>query len=135
MLLEDLGTFLQSNGLGTLAISLFLGSVPMDDPRHPTPDELIALIEVPGLPPVRTHDTARYEQPMVQVLTRGEPHGYAAARHQAEDAWLLLDGLGNQALSGTFYLWIVAMQSPYFLHTDARNRPVILFNIRCAKAL
>ena len=98
-------------------------------------DALVALIETPGLPPVRTHDAARYELPVVQVVSRGMPYGYAAARQKAQAAWDVLDGVRNQTLGTTFYLWIDALQSPGGLGADENNRPVIVFSIRAARAL
>lgn len=137
MVLDDLGAFLQVAGLGTLGTSLFLGSVPQDAPLVTIQDTLVALIEVPGLPSLHVHNdpAPQIEQPVVQVLTRGAPHAYAPARLQAQAAFMALDSVQNQTLSGTFYLWIQAMQNPFLLHYDALARPVLAFNIRCAKAL
>jgi hypothetical protein len=133
MLLDELATYLQAEGIGTLGTSLFKGSIPLSDAQ----DALVALIETPGLPPVRSHDMppARYEQPVLQVATRGQPYGYAAARQKAQDAWDVLDGVANATLSGTLYLWIEALQSPFWLRTDDLERPLVVFNIRCARAL
>jgi hypothetical protein len=137
MVLDDLGTLLQTAGLGTLGTSLFLGSVPMDAPLVTIQDALVALIEIPGLPPIHIHneDAPQIEQPVVQVVTRGQPYGYAAARLQAHAAFVVLDSVHNQTLSGTFYLWIQAIKSPYILRVDDLHRPVLVFDVRCAKAL
>jgi Bacteriophage minor capsid protein len=135
MLLDELASFLQAQGVGAVGNTLFKGGFPLDALENTAP--MLALIEVPGLPPVRSHDTpvARYEQPVVQVATRGAPYGYPAARAAAQAAWEALDGVQNASLSGTFYLWLQALQSPYWLRTDDFQRPVILFNLRCARAL
>lgn len=135
--LDDLGTYLEAQGVGLLGVSLFQGSIPQDAPHVAIQDSLIALIEVPGLPPVHVHTQtqATYEQPMVQVATRGQPYGYAAARAQAQLAYVALDGLANVALSGVEYLWIQAMQSPFLLRIDELARPLLVFTIRVAKAL
>jgi minor capsid protein len=134
-LLDELGAYLQAQGVGTVSSTLFKGSFPLDTLENTAP--ILALIEVPGLPPVRSHDVpvARYEQPVVQVATRGAPYGYPAARQTAQAAWDVLDGVQNASLSGTFYLWLQALQSPYWLRTDDFQRPVLLFNVRCARAL
>ena len=135
MLLDDLGSHLQNAGIGTLGTTLFKGSLPLDAPAVVIQDALVALIETPGLPPVRTHDLGRYELPVVQIASRGAPYGYVAARQKAHDAWMALDGVSNQTLGSGFYLWIEALQSPWWLRSDELNRPVIVFSVRVARRL
>ena len=138
MILDDLATVLQTAGVGTIGVSLFKGGVPLDNPLTGVQDTLVALIEVPGLPPVHVHtmQAATYEQPVVQIVTRGIPYGYAAARTLAQKAFNALDGLANAEHSdGTVYLWVQALQSPFFLRWDELARPLIGFNIRCAKSI
>lgn len=136
MILDDLGLYLQTQGLGTLGTTLFKGSVPLDTPEVSIVNSLIALLETPGLPPERVHDgpSASVDQPVIQVLVRGEPHGYEAARALSEDLYRTLDGLANITLQGTAYLWLLAMQPPFPLPWDALGRPVFVFHLRCAHA-
>jgi Bacteriophage minor capsid protein len=134
--LDDLGLFLQTAGVGTLGTTLFKGRIPMDAPHVLVEDAVLALIEVPGLPANRVHDgpAANIEQPMIQVLSRGHPHDYVEARTRAEAAYVALDGLTNVTLSGTFYLWIYAQQPPFVLRqADEMGRPLIVFSVRCGK--
>lgn len=135
--LDELGSYLETQGIGILGVSLFKGSIPQDAPHIAVQDALVALIEVPGLPPVHVHaqTLATYEQPMIQVATRGLPYGYAAARAKAQDAYVALDGLANVVLSTVEYLWIQAMQSPFLLRIDELARPLLVFTIRVAKAV
>jgi hypothetical protein len=128
--LDELASYLQAEGLGTVGTSIFKGSIPLNGP-----DTLVALIEIPGFPPTHAHDATRYEQPVLQVAVRGSAHGYATARQQAQDAWNVLDGVHNVVLSGTAYLWLQALQSPYWLKSDDFHRPVFVFSVRCARAL
>ena len=134
-LLQELATYLQAAGLGTVSSTLFMGALPLDDPATGGQDACIAVIPVPGLPPVHAHDGTRYEQPVVQILTRGVPHHFAAAWDAAMTAWEVLDGVSNQALSGVNYLWIQALQSPWRLRIDDYHRSHIVFNVRCARVL
>ena len=134
MLLDELGTYLQAQGVGTLGQSLFKGLMPLDTPAT-TADAIVALLEVPGESVVSAHDGAKYEQPHVQVVSRGVAYGYAAAREKAHDAWMALDGLANQVLSGTKYLKVIALQSPFFLRVDAEHRPHIVFSIRIQREI
>lgn len=135
--LDDIATYLEAHGVGTIAVSLFKGGIPLDTAQTITTDIVLALVQVPGLPPSHVHSQphATYEQPVLQVLVRGEPFGDSTAMAKAYDAFLALDGLSNTVLSGVTYLWVQAAQSPFLLHRDEMNRPVVAFNIRCAKAL
>lgn len=135
-LLDELASYLQAEGLGTVGTTIYKGSFPLDTAT--TLDRpVLALVEVPGFPPMRSHDSppSRYEQPVVQVASRGASYGYEAARVQADAAWQALDGLANQVLSGTAYLTVQALQSPFLLKWDEAHRPVLVFNVRCQRAL
>jgi hypothetical protein len=136
-LLDDLGSYLQAQGVATLQTDLFKGGLPMDSPLAPVHDAIMAIIESAGLPPFHIHNIqqASFEQPVVQVVVRGAPYDYAEARARAQAAFLALDGLSNITINGTFYLFVQALQSPFFLHSDQMSRPVIVFNVRCAKAI
>lgn len=133
-ILDEVATLLQTAGVGTVGSTIFKHALPLDHPATDASPPIIGLIEVPGLSPVRAHDS-KWEQPVLQVAVRGAPAGYAAARAKAQDAWNALDGVTNQALSGVQYLSIEALQSPFFLRTDDLGRPVIVFSIRCARGL
>jgi hypothetical protein len=133
-ILDELGLFLQTAGVGSLGTTLFKGSLPLDHPLTDAAPPILAMIEVPGLPVVRAHDS-KFEQPVLQVAVKGAPFGYAAARLKAQEAWNVLDGVSNAVLSGVAYLWIEALQSPFWLRTDESNRPLIVFSIRVARAV
>lgn len=137
MLLDDVGAYLQAQGVGTLQTDLFKGGLPMDSSVAPVHDAIMALIETPGLPPVHVHNQqqASYERPSLQIVTRGEPYGYAAARLRAQAAFDALDGLANITLGTTTYLSIQALQSPFPLPPDQAGRPIIVFNVLVAKSL
>lgn len=98
---------------------------------------VLALIEVPGLPPLESHEgiAGAIEQPMVQVVVRGLPEDYLSAWDCADAAYLALDGVTNVMINAVSYLWIWAQQPPFFLRQDAMGRHVIVFNIRCGRAL
>ena len=130
-LLDELGAYLQTAGIGQLSQTLFKGSLPLDSPAT-TDDAIVALIEVPGSPALRSHDQppSRIGQPHVQIVSRGAPYGYVAARQKAHDAWMALDGLANQVLSGTKYLMITALQEPWLMRIDSEHRPHLVFTVR-----
>src|ERR1043166_7924080 len=116
MVLDDLGIYLQTQGLGTLGTNIFKGRIPQDAPGTGVPDELIALFPVPGLPPEHTHDIVgpAVEQPMVQVRIRGgtTAGSDASAWTKAQQAFVALDSVRNQVINGVFYRQIMAMSSP-----------------------
>jgi Bacteriophage minor capsid protein len=135
MILDEIGAYLQAEGIGIIGQTLFLGSMPQDEPGTGAQDAVLALIEIPSRPPMRTHDLTLLELPRLQVQTRGAPYGYPAARLKAQDAWNALEAVTNQMLSGITYLRIETQRSPYWLRTDDMLRPHLIFDIECARVL
>jgi Bacteriophage minor capsid protein len=135
--LDDLGLYLQTQGLGTLGTDLFLGGLPVDVPSAVQQDDVTALVETPGFPAQYVHDVAgiSWEQPVVQILVRGAAHDYVSARTQAQAVFVALGQIQNQALSGTYYFWVLPLQSPFKLRDDDFGRPILSVQFRCAKAL
>jgi hypothetical protein len=136
MILDDLGLYLQTAGLGTLGTTLFLGTLPLDAPNITTADAITALVETPGFPPVYIHDVVppSREQPVVQILTRGSPYDYAGARTWAQDIFMALGSIHNQVLSGTLYLSCLPLQSVFKLRDDDFARPIMTVQFRVDKA-
>jgi Bacteriophage minor capsid protein len=135
--LEDLGTYLQGEGLGTLGTDLFLGTLPLDAPNVVQQDAVTALIETSGFPAqyVHTPPGPSVEQPVVQLLRRGAPYDYAGARLQAQNQFLALGRISNQTLSGTYYFWCLPLQSVFYLRQDDFARPLMTCQFRCGKAV
>lgn len=130
LLLDELGTYLQTNGIGTQGTDLFLGSLP------DRPDAAVAVLEYGGLAPEHTmgaNTAPDFERPRVQVLSRHAD--YTTARQKAEDAYRLLDKLTATSLSSTLYLRIAALQSPTWLGQDQNNRHVVSCNFQVWKEL
>lgn len=122
MMLKEIGTYLQSYGIGTLGADLFLGLMPDQ------PDNCIALFEYAGSPP-DLHWPGEY--PGLQVRVRNK--GYAAAREKIEEVIQKLHGLHEQELSGTRYLLIRARGSPEVLKRDNNNRVELFINFEIIK--
>jgi hypothetical protein len=135
VILDEIGAFLEAEGIGIIGQTLFLGFMPQDEPGTGSQDAIVSVIEIPGQGPRAAHDNTRYELPYLQIATRGAPYGYQAARQKAQEVWDALEGLANTALSGTAYLLVEALQSPYWLRTDDLNRPFLVFNVRCSRGL
>jgi Bacteriophage minor capsid protein len=134
--LTDLGTYLQAEGHGTLATDLFLGGLPQDAPNITTQDAVTALVEIPGYPVKKVHDVVgvSWEEPVVQILTRGAPYDYEGARAWAQNIFLSMAEIQNQILSGTFYLWALPEHSVYKLRDDDFARPIMSCQFRIGKS-
>jgi hypothetical protein len=110
-MLEDIGTYMQINSLGTVGTDLFLGLMPDE------PDNCTALFEYAGSPP-DLHWQGEY--PGLQVRVRNS--SYQAGRAVIESIYDLLHGIFDTDLSGTKYLLIKAQGSPEVLKRDHNNR-------------
>lgn len=129
MLLDEIGTYLQTKGVGTLAVSLFKGMMPDQ------PDTATSIMEYGGIESIRrmsaTPGNPAMERPAFQVMCRSTD--YLTARNKAELAYKSLDGFGG-VLSNVQY-WITANQPPFFIQRDANSRVWIGFNCLATKTL
>lgn len=137
MLLEELGQYLEAEGLGVLGTTLFLGGLPVDAPNIQTQDAIAALVETPGFPAEYVHDVVppSREMPVVQLLVRGAPYDYAGPRAWGQQIWGALGSIRNQALSGTFYLGVRPIQPVFKLRDDDFARPIMTAQFRIDKAV
>ena len=111
MILDDMGTYLQAQGVGTLGVDMYLGLMPDQ------PDNCIALFEYAGSPP-DLHWNGEY--PGLQVRVRHK--SYSQGRAKIGQIVGLLHGLHETTLGGTRYLLLKARGSPEVLKRDASNR-------------
>jgi len=114
LLLEDIGSYLQSIGLGTPGVDLFYGQMP------DSPDECIVLSEYAGRPPVYARPGARLDRPGLQVCVRSNT--YHAGRLRLQQTQDAIDGLNETTINGTHYLLLMSLQSPECLGKDANGR-------------
>ena len=121
-MLKEIGTYLQSQGIGTLGTDLFLGLMPDQ------PDNCIALFQYAGSPP-DLHWNGEY--PGLQVRVRNKC--YADARTKIGEVAKKLHGLHEQTLSGIRYLLIKARGSPEVLKRDNNNRVELFVNFEIIK--
>jgi len=121
-MLNDISTYLQAQGVGTVGTDIFLGLMPDQ------PDNCIALFEYAGSPP-DLHWKGEY--PRLQVRVRDK--SYAAARAKIGTVAALLHGLHEQVLSDTRYLLIKALGSPEVLKRDNNNRVELFVNFEIIK--
>lgn len=128
MILEEIGAYLQANGEGVVNTTLFFSGLP------DSPDLAASFWEYGGEAPAHVKDQAGavYEIPRFQVITRAK--NYSQARAWAERIYRLLDGFSG-GIEGVHYASIRALQSPFFLDRDEKNRPRIVCNYQVRKEL
>lgn len=129
MLLDDIASYLQTQGLGTLAVDLFLGTSP------PDPDATIVIREYGGGQPVflATGGEPAYEYPRFQLTCRGVD--YVSARDRAERCYRALSRIANQQVGTSWYLRVVPLQSPFPVGQDESDRELMVANFEAIKAL
>lgn len=122
MLLEELGTMLQTLGHGTLGETLFIYQLPDE------PDACIALRGYEGREPMWTHSGAlpAFERQRFQLTARAFTVGDAMTAAAA--AWRSLLVIRNQAVGGGFYLAVQPLQSPFIVERDENNRWIAAAN-------
>lgn len=127
MLLDDIATYLQAQGVGTVNADIFKGYYP------DKPDNLVVLFEYAGEATEMTMGTGDpiIERPGLQVRVRDK--SYSAGRSKIALAVTALHGLANVVLGGKRYLLIRANQSPESLGLDANNRSEFVVNFSVLK--
>lgn len=132
-LLADMGDYLSSGGVGTLATDLFLGQLPS------APDAAVCVYETGGIAPIysmgNTAGKAVVERPRVQIVVRGAAYDYETARALAQKAWLLMDKMPARTVNAVSYKWASCIQSPFLMQVDEQGRPWIAFNADVMKEM
>jgi len=129
MFLDDIGDWLETQGVATKGTNLFKSI----DPG--TPDTAVILYEYAGLTPMDTMGVAltnTIERPNLHILIRGVD--YAAAASKASAVFRAVHKLSG-SINGTRYLYMHALQSPFDVGPDERGRPRMVCNFRAMKEL
>jgi hypothetical protein len=126
-LLEAVGTYLQTQGRGTLGTSLFLGLLPT------TPDVCTAVYESGGGAPVETMGAGAIAVDVIQlqVITRAGRDDYVTGRDTAVAIRSLLGSVSGQTLSGISVLRISAESWVMPMGVDNLDRPKFSTRYRC----
>lgn len=125
MLLDDIGSYLATNGAGTVGTDIFQGTLP------PAPATCVAIYEYAGIGASRTSGSVVSENPRIQVVARDA--GYSAARTKAETIKNILDAIGNVTIGTTRYLWIEALAPPFLMRRDEAGNVLIACNYQVMK--
>jgi len=120
-ILDALGTYLASQGQGTLATDIFLARAP------DTPDACVTLYESAGSGPNHTFGTGVYaiDHQRIRVVCRAARNDYPAARSKAVAVRAILGAVRGTTLSGVVILTILATSEVYPLNRDGDDRALI----------
>lgn len=135
MLLDEIGKYLEDNGIGTRGTDIFFSYEPDE------PDTLIVINETGGTRPqhVFSSSAPAWENPRIQVVCRSTD--FTIARNKADDIYKILVNVKNQTLaptssaSGALYFRIDAVQSPFSLPQDENKRRRVVCNYDVMKEL
>jgi len=130
-LLDDLGTYVDTNTSLTLGTDLFLSLMP------DTPDNVVALYEsTGGVVPVSTMGSTnlpQIERPELQVIVRNT--SYSTGRTLANTLWELLTAVSNTTIESTLYHRIESTSSPFVFDRDDSRRVLFSCNFNVMKEL
>ena len=120
-ILDALGTYLASQGQGTLATDIFLARAP------DTPDACVTLYESAGSGPDHTFGAGVYaiDHQRIRVVCRAARNDYPAARSKAVAVRAVLGAVRGTTLSGVVILTILATSEVYPLNRDGDDRALI----------
>lgn len=121
-MLEQIGEYLATQNVGTLAEDIFLGNMP------DMPDACVVLYQYAGSPP-DLHWNGEY--PGLQVKVRAAT--YSAASTKIKAVVRELHGLCEQVLGGTRYLLVKAKGSPELWDKDDKGRVILFVNFEVMK--
>ena len=127
-LVEELGTYLDSASTRfTIGTNLFLNAIP-DEPNTAS-----AVVEYGGAAPdyVFGRDLPVNENARVAITSRSTSS--TKARADAHAAWVAMQAIENESLSGTSWLRASAVQSPFLLYRDEQGRVVYQCNYQCVR--
>jgi hypothetical protein len=120
-ILDALGTYLASQGQGTLATNIFLARAP------DTPDACVTLYESAGSGPDHTFGAGVYaiDHQRIRVVCRAARNDYPAARDKAVAVRAVLGAIRDTTLSNVKILTMLATSEVYPLSRDGDDRALI----------
>lgn len=127
---DDIADYLAAHGIGVVGDDIFIDRIPAE------PDDVVAVFERPGGPPLMTLtgggvSETKADQPMIQIRVRAVK--YTDGKTTAEAIFALLQGVTETVLvvgGGIFHL-ISAVQSPAHLGIDENQRHEWSQNFSC----
>jgi hypothetical protein len=133
-LASDVCTYLAATTALGLTAGTNLFSVPFPERAQ---EQAVCLIEYPGSAPEHgagpSLTAPHYEVPRFQIICRDATSMAATCRALAESIYVNLDGLADTTLSGTRYMHVKALQSPFYLSQDQNGRHRVVCNYEATK--
>ena len=130
-LIEELATYLDTSSTRfALGTSLYVNDLPE------SPATVCALFETPGAQPSRTFrpsTKAAWENPRVQVYCRSTSS--VTTRANINAVFQVFEGVVDAVLSGTTYLRVSAIQSPFLLDRNPAGQVIFAVNFDCMRRL
>jgi len=120
MILDDLASYLNQQGIGTVGQNIFKGILPEE------PDTIIALYE--SGEGAESHLESNVDKQGITAIVRGSD--YSVARVKADEVYKTLHGLSNVVLGSTRYLLIKAGGPPKLLAYDLNKRAQFLITFQ-----
>lgn len=130
MVLPELCSYLEAQGIGTRGTDLFYSLLP------PTPAACVVLYEYGGPPnePVMGGTTVRAEYPRVQIIARGAAEDdYDTPRLKMQNIVIALTKIREQSILGVQYQAVMALQVPFPLERDESHRIIMACNFQVTK--
>lgn len=127
--LEDLISVLEEENVGVYNTNIFASSRSVQ-PRIPSGDASLVVIETPGPGSIGTHNSLERPaslQPAAQITGRAKD--YAPARAMAQLAYDALYLVRNRYVNSGWYLWMRPQQEPADLGTDPQGFVRVGFNV------
>ncbi len=118
MLIDDIASYLQTEGVGTVGTDIFKANQPAN------PVKCLTILPTGGLEP--DVDIIGIKNPTIQILARGE--NFTEAMDMAQDAYGALHGLANETLGDTYVMFCKALQEPTAIGQDDNNNYEISCN-------
>lgn len=136
MTLDEVGAYLQAQGIGTLGSTLWTGFMPpavnASDPMMVAVHEYGGRYQT-GLSRAFGDGQITRELTRLQIEVRGLVEDYKGARQKAQDAYLAMSALMSATLSGVSYFTSIMLQPPFPLMQDGAKRWVFVFNCELYK--
>lgn len=134
-LLDDIGAYLQAQGIGTLGSTLFLSQLP----ESTSTGTVVGILESPAARPATRAMTGtvgtqavRLEWPRIQIQARSALYG--PGRDKITDVVHRLDNLGPIVWSGVRYEKITCLTRPArLLRRDSNDRTIFYAEFEIAK--
>jgi hypothetical protein len=120
-ILDALGTYLQTQGQGTLGTNIFLTRTP------DSPDATVTLYESAGTGPSHVFGASVYaiDHQRIRMVCRAARNDYPAARSKAEAVRAVLGAIRDTTLSGVSVMSVLATSEIYPLARDGDDRALV----------